>query len=169
MRSISRRFRFIGVVVASAAAIGLALWTANSAGKERQRRTAELVRKLTLAYENKDPRACVDLFCWAGVPQGQKEQELKMAERYAQRPLSVSFRSLPWYLPGFLYTRLVEYTDKRDGLRYRPNLTVIGSLDIVQRMDRNPGGKVTVVYYVGERDGRCYLAKAIPAHGDRQN
>jgi hypothetical protein len=62
---------------------------------------------------------------------------------------------------------MVEYTDKRDGVRYRPNLPIIGSLDVVSSEERNPGGKITVVYYVGEKGGRLYFVKAVPIRGNR--
>jgi hypothetical protein len=51
-------------------------------------------------------------------------------------------------------------------VRYHPNLTVVGSLDVVSTQERNPDGKITVVYYVGEKEGRLWIVKAIPAYGN---
>ncbi len=123
-----------------------------------------------MVYEKKDPKGYVDLFCWQGVPDDQKQRELKLGERIVEKRLmSVGFNALPWYLPRRLFTYLVEYTDKRDGVRYLPNLTIIGSLDVVSAEERNPGGKITVVYYLGEKEGRLYFVRTIPAHGNRNS
>ena len=146
------------------AAMVLAVWGCHSAAKQRQR-IADLVSKVTVAYEKKDPKAYIDLFCWQGVPGEQKQQALEIAGRHMGTSLlSVSFKALP--MPGPQFTHLVEYTDKRDGVRYHPNLTVVGSLDVVSTQERNPDGKITVVYYVGEKEGRLWIVKAIPAYGN---
>jgi hypothetical protein len=116
-----------------------------SARAEDAPATAEdLLKRFEAALKAKDKQAMIELYDWQGVSADMRAmQEEIIGMMFAEEAKSVALSPLP---AGF------QAEAERDGIRYRPNVTVVGVIDIQFAQEGNsaqmPYGKKNKAFYL---------------------
>jgi hypothetical protein len=114
---------------------------------------ARFLVEVKSAFEKKDSKAFLDLFCWDRVPPFIKSVSEKTAP--ATVALKVDTITL---VPASPETAGTEFV--RDGVTYRPNLPVTKQIEVAHSY---AGGKGKVTMPVGEKDGKLFITTAAPS------
>jgi hypothetical protein len=134
----------------------------NTLAKDAPGSKNELVKRLEQAVRAKDKNAALELFCWDGVSgESKKRQEAPIQMLFDEREQglelsSVKAGSLPASFP-------VEQVI--DGVRYRPNLPVLGVVRVMLAGDNNP---TEFVFTYGKKDNAFFLLALVEAESSNK-
>lgn len=125
------------------------LLNANCASPQEE---ARFLAEVKSAFEKKDSKAFLSLYCWDRVTPFIKSVSEKTAP--GTLALKAETITLAAAKPETANTEFV-----RDGVTYRPNLPVTKQIEVAHSY---PGGKGKITIPVGEKDGRLYITTAAP-------
>jgi serine/threonine protein kinase len=144
------------ILVLTALAILLPSWLSQEKAPPRPASEKELAARFELALKTRDTNAMSALYYWRGVPPYMKSFQLRMFDGLMKLPANdtrPSVRLGP--VPAGSETEMV-----RDGIRYTPNISVLGvisgSIDWIEN-GTNCGWSVQYVPY-GKKGDVFYLA-----------
>ena len=111
---------------------------------------ARFLKAVTSAFDKKDSKAFLNLFCWDRVPPFIKS----LTEKTAPDTVAVKVETVT-LVPASPETAKIEFV--RDGVTYRSNLPVTKQIEVAHT---HPGGKGKITIPVGEKDGKLYFTTA---------
>jgi hypothetical protein len=128
------------------------LFTVNSASPQEE---ARFLADVKSAFENKDTKAFLKLYCWDRVPDSIRAVVEKTTPRLLE--LKVVSIALVAAAPESAKSELV-----RGGVTYRPNLPITRQVEVAHTSaEKKTKGKATIP--VGEKDGRLYVTCTVPS------
>jgi hypothetical protein len=113
---------------------------------------ARFLKAVESAFETKDAKAFLNLYCWDRVPPFIKS----VSEKTAQVTVELKVDTIT-LVPASPETAKIEFV--RDGVTYLSNLPVTKQIEVAHSYS---GGKGKVTIPVGEKDGKLYFATAAP-------
>jgi hypothetical protein len=131
------------------AVLGVSFDAKSASSKEEARFLADVKS----AFEKKDAKAFLNLFCWDRVPPFIKS----VSEKTAPGTVGLKVDTIT-LVPASPETAKTEFV--RDGVAYRPNLPVTKQIEVTHS---HPGGKGKVTIPVGEKDGKLFITTAAPS------
>jgi hypothetical protein len=142
-----RMIKYTILAIALLAAFSLPSIAANPEAK------AQFIADVKVAFDTKDSTKLLDLVFWEGVsPEMKKMITQQMSGLVQQTVAQIELIALD-------PESKLEYT--RDGITYRPNLTVVNQLKITFKSD-NPANPSSAAMPVGEKGGKLFITTAAP-------
>ncbi len=127
--------------------------TAFAAPEKDAPATAEdLLKKFDAALKAKDKDAVLHLFDWQGVSAEIRSMHERVTVQVLLRAPVKSIKLAP--LPA---SQITEF--ERNGVRYRPNVTIVGIIDVQFATQGTHSSAAQVPY--GKKDGHFYLSNTI--------
>jgi hypothetical protein len=127
------------------------LFTANSASPKEE---ARFLADVKSAFEQKDAKAFLKLYCWDRVPDSVRSVVEKTTPRLLE--LKVESIALVAASPELSKSEFV-----RDGVTYRPNLPITKQVEVAHSSaEKKMKGKAMIP--VGEKDGKLYVTCTVP-------
>ena len=127
------------------------LFTANAASPQEE---ARFLADVKSAFEQKDAKAFLKLYCWDRVPDSVRSAVEKTTPRLLE--LRVESIALVAASPKLAKSEFV-----RDGVAYRPNLPITKQVEVTHSSaEEKMKGKATIP--VGEKDGKLYVTCTVP-------
>jgi hypothetical protein len=134
------------------ALVALTISAVHTVAKDAPSSPDELAKRLEQALKAKNQSAALELFCWDGVSKDMKtKQEAPMHMLFDEMGQgldlsSVTVGSLP---PDFPVEQVLN------GVKYRPNLPVLGAIHVTLAEDFNP---TIFIFVYGKKDDTFYLS-----------
>jgi len=150
-------------LIAIAAIVSLLLCGCHASKNQvRQQKGKKLVADFKKIYTAKDADGYLKLFYQTNdIAPPEQKWMFAMANSLEKGQLgSVSFELFGADTKEAEITRSLEY--EQDGIKYHPDLEIIGQLNVVEYRENNPGQKNTTAYEVGETNGRLYFVSSVP-------
>jgi hypothetical protein len=134
------------------AMVALTISAVHAVAKDAPTSPDDLAKRVEQALKAKNQSAALELFCWDGVSNDMKtKQEAPMQMLFDElgqglELSSVKVGSLP---PDFPVEQVLN------GVKYRPNLSVLGVIHVMLAEDVNP---TEFVFAYGKKDDTFYLS-----------
>ena len=141
--------------IASLAVVPITTSAVLAVAKDAPTSPDELMKRLEQAVKAKNKGAALELFCWEGMSKDMKtKQEAPIHTLFDEinqglELTSVKVGPLPSEFP-------VEQV--LDGIRYRPNLSVLGVIHVMLAEDTNP---TEFVFAYGKKDKAFFLTALV--------
>jgi hypothetical protein len=138
--------------IAALAMVALIISAVNAVAKDAPTSPDELAKRLEQALKAKNQGVALELFCWDGVSTEMKtkqEEPMHMLFDEMGQGLelsSVKVGSLP---PDFPAEQVLN------GVKYRPNLSLLGVVHVTLAEDVNP---TEFIFVYGKKDDAFYLS-----------
>ena len=128
------------------------LFNAKSASPQEE---ARFLAEVKNAFEKKDPKAFLKLYCWDRVPDFIKS----VGEKTALGLVELKVDSITLVAAS---TNMARGEFTRNGVTYRSNLPITRQIEVVHSSpEKKTKGKVTIP--VGEKEGKLYVTSQAPA------
>ena len=138
--------------IVALAMVALTISAVHVAAKDAPASPDELAKRLEQALKAKNQGAALELFCWDGVSKDMKDkQEAPMHILFDEmgQGLELSSVKLGPLPPDFPVEQVLN------GVKYRPNLPVLGVIHVMLAEDVNP---TEFIFVYGKKDDTFYLS-----------
>jgi hypothetical protein len=143
--------------IVALAMVAITMSAVHAVAKDAPTSPDELVKRLEQAVKAKNKVAALELFCWEGVSKDMRtKQEAPIHMLFdeidqGQELTSVKVGPLP---PDFPTEQVLN------GVKYRPNLLVLGGIHVMLAEDTNP---TEFIFVYGKKDNAFFLSALFEA------